>query len=111
METTKKQYIMVLYQEHYEYKYRNNIRQKVYCYDSLYDTPVYKVFDDIDKAKEFIDNYNYTYELNRFDLYIDIAELYEIDTINNDIDFDNELYNNGLSYKDVAKENDIEIKF
>lgn len=110
METTKKQYIMVLYQEHYEYKYKNNINQRVYCYDSLYDTSVDKVFDDIDKAKEFIDNYNYNYELNQFDLYIDIAELYEVDT-DNTIDFDNELYNNGLSYKDIAKDNNIEIKF
>lgn len=110
METTKKQYIVYLYQEYYVYKHKNNINQKVYHYDHLCDTSIYKIFDNIDKAKEFIDNYNYTYELNQFDLYIDTAILYEYDPIN-ETNLENELYGNGLDYKDVAKENDIEIKF
>lgn len=110
METTKKQYIVYLYQEHYEYKHKNNINQRVYFYDSLCDTSVYKVFDNIDKAKEFINNYNYTYELNRFDLYIDISILYEFDTIN-ETNFEEELYSNGLDYKDIARDNNIEIEF
>lgn len=110
MKTNNKQYIVYLYQEHYHYKYKNNINERVYCYERLCDTSIYKVFDNIDKAKEFIDNYNYNYELNQFELYIDVSILYEFDSVN-EINFEKELYSNGLDYKEIAKENNIEIKF
>lgn len=80
-----------------------------YRYQNLTNTDNIIYFDTIEEAKKHIDEYNISYELSKYHLYVDYLSLFEVDE-DGEIIGDN-IYNRGYDIKSIEESENIKIEY